>query len=194
MNNIFKKDINLKRGEYKFFSYLDIEDQYDSYEYNFHLEEESELKINFSIFSSKNKKLTINIYHDAHDSHSECNCYGVSKKGSIDFVINGYIKKMTTGNYCEQSINGLLLSNDARVSGNPNLIIDSNKIKASHKLYIGSFNKDYLFYIMSKGISEDDAKLLLANKFYQEHIDNIQDETKKEKILRMIKEYFNYEF
>ncbi len=194
MNNIFKKDVNIEKDSYKFFSYLDIEDKYDSYEYNFHLQDNAELKINFSVFSSINKKININIYHDGNNSHSTCNCYGVSKQGTISFVLNGYIKKDTHSNYCEQSISGLLLSDDARISGNPNLIIDSNKIKANHKLLIGSVNKDYLFYIMSKGISEQNARLLLANKFYQEHIENIEEECKKEKVLEMIKEYFNYEF
>ncbi len=194
MNNEFKKDIVLRQGEYKFLSYLDIEDKYDSYEYNIHLEDNAELKINLSILSSTNKKVKINVYHDGDNSISECNCYGVSKKGTIEFVLNGYIKQYTKSNLCKQSIQGLLLSDEAKISGNPNLIIDSNKIKANHKLSIGCFNKDYLFYIMSKGISEQNAKLLLANQFYQEHLDNITDETKKEKISNMIKEYFNYEF
>lgn len=194
MTNLLKKDITVSKEENKIFSYLDIEDEYDSYELNFHVEEKASLKINLSIFSSIDKKVNINIYHDSDDSNSECICYGVSKKGRIDFILNTYIKKLTHGNNCTQEINGLLLSNESHISGNPNLIIDSNKIKASHKLAIGAFDKDNLFYLMSKGISEQNAKLLIANKFYQFHLENIDDENRRSKVLNMIKGYFNYEF
>ncbi len=194
MNNEFRKEFHLSVGEEKVFSYLDIEDNHSLYTLDFFIPKEASLKINFSIFSSTKKDVNINIHHESNDSYSECICYGVSKKNSISFILNTYINDKTFGNNCKQEIHGLLLSDEARVSGNPNLIIDTNKIKASHKLAIGSFNKDYLFYVKSKGINSADAKILLANKFYQDHLRYIDDESKREKILKMIEGYFNYGF
>ncbi len=187
-------NILVKKNNTKFFSILDINKNIDQYELNVHLEENAKIIINMSILSElKNKIVNVNMYHNFSSSISECYCYGISKKANISFNLNSYVKEKTFDNNCVQEIHGLLLSNDAKIAGNPNLIIDTNKIKASHKLSIGHLRKDYLFYLLSKGISEENAKILLSNLFYSRHIDNQKNESNKELIYKKVEDFFNNE-
>lgn len=47
----------------------------------------------------------------------------------------------------------------------PILLVGSNNITANHSSFIGKFNKDKIYYIMSRGINKKDAYKLLINNF-----------------------------
>jgi Fe-S cluster assembly protein SufD len=64
-----------------------------------------------------------------------------------------------------QQSNNILFSEKATVNAKPQLEIFADDVKCSHGTTIGQMNKDALFYLQSRGISESTAKNLMVNAF-----------------------------
>lgn len=70
--------------------------------------------------------------------------------------------------------NVLLLSEKAQAHAIPNLEIEADDVKCSHAATVGTLDEEHLFYLMSRGISRDEAKKMIADGFLaqvQERID-----------------------
>ena len=83
---------------------------------------------------------------------------------------------------CELSQNSRIITmNENPCNINPNLLIEENDVIANHAALIGKFNEDEIFYLMSRGITREDATKLLTKGFLQdntvfkEDIENIID-------------------
>ena len=70
---------------------------------------------------------------------------------------------------------------------NPNLLVEEFDVEANHNATIGAFDQDTLFYLMSRGISENDSIKLLSEGLV---LNNLKENYSKEKILDFIKEYW----
>ena len=90
----------------------------------------------------------------------------------LDVVAN--VKRNCENVTTDQEIKGFLLSKDAKIIAIPSLVVDTNKIKASHSLNIGYLNKDSIFYLQTKGFDYTQAVntiieseiSILKNNFY----------------------------
>ena len=82
-------------------------------------------------------------------------------------VFNGAIKVKKDAQKTEahQLNNNLLLSSDAEIDTKPQLEIDADDVKCSHGATIGQLGQDELFYLLSRGISEDEAMEMLSKGF-----------------------------
>ena len=56
------------------------------------------------------------------------------------------------------------------------MFINSNEVIANHNSTIGNINKDYLFYLNSKGIDNDEAKKLIILGFVKSILDTEMNE------------------
>lgn len=100
-------------------------------------------------------------------------------KGIIDdharAVFNGHVHvhrdAQKTNAY--QSNKNLLLTDKAIVNTKPFLEIYADDVKCSHGATVGQLDQDALFYIRSRGISYDNARLLLMYAFAAEVINKI---------------------
>ncbi|GHU35405.1 hypothetical protein FACS1894166_13680 [Bacilli bacterium] len=63
---------------------------------------------------------------------------------------------------------GVLLDNVSTIKVLPSMIVDTNSIKASHTVNIGNINPDQLFYLMSRGISQHDATIILLESMFSQ--------------------------
>jgi len=72
-----------------------------------------------------------------------------------------------------QSNRNLLLSPTATINTKPQLEIWADDVKCSHGATIGKLNKDELFYLKSRGISEEKATSMLTYAFAREVINLI---------------------
>jgi Fe-S cluster assembly protein SufD len=72
-----------------------------------------------------------------------------------------------------QLSNNLLLSNLAEMDVKPELEIYADDVKCSHGSTTGQLDETPLFYLMSRGISKDDARRLLLEAFLVEVLDKI---------------------
>ena len=103
-------------------------------------------------------------------------------------VYDGLVKIEAKASGCEgyQKKEAILLSEDARVESIPNLKIANNNVKCSHGATISQIDEDKLFYMMSRGISEKEAKKTIIEGFFDPILIKIEDETIKDEIKNLV--------
>ena len=104
--------------------------------------------------------------------------------GKSTAVFNGqiFVEKDAQKTNAYQSSKNILLSNDASVFAKPELEIYANDVKCSHGTSTGKVDEDALFYLKARGIGEESARKLLLQAFAHEVIDQLKNETIKEKV------------
>lgn len=76
----------------------------------------------------------------------------------------------------------LLMSKQAGAKSVPSLEIEADDIKAGHSASVGQVDEEAMFYLMSRGMSHDEAKQMLVEGFFEELIVKIPDEQIREHI------------
>lgn len=110
----------------------------------------------------------IKIYHNTNHTFSDLKVYVVAKdNANINLDNNAYIKKNSFGSIAHQGAKGLNLSKNATILVNPNLYIDEYDVMASHGVAMGSLNKDDLFYLMSRGLTVEEASHIVIMGFIE---------------------------
>lgn len=69
----------------------------------------------------------------------------------------------------------LLLSDSALANSIPSLQIEANDVKASHGATVGQIDQEQLFYLMSRGLSHEEAEHLIVSGFFEPIINKIPD-------------------
>lgn len=92
-----------------------------------------------------------------------------------------------------QSNNNLCSSPTAKMYSKPQLEIYADDVKCSHGLTTGQLDEDALFYLRARGISKEDAKLLLMQAFTSGVIDLIRLDVLKVRLLELIEKRFRGE-
>ena len=82
-----------------------------------------------------------------------------------------------------QENHNILLSDAAKVDTKPQLEIYADDVKCSHGATIGRLNEEEQFYMRSRGITLEDAKLLQMISFIAPVLDNIQNEELRESLV-----------
>lgn len=82
-------------------------------------------------------------------------------------VFNGkiYVYEDAQKTNAFQQSNNILLSDKASVNAKPQLEIFADDVKASHGTTIGQIDKEALFYLQCRGLSESSAKNMMVNAF-----------------------------
>ena len=81
----------------------------------------------------------------------------------------------------------LLLTDGARADSVPNLEIETGEIVgAGHASTTGRFDDEQLFYLMSRGISVEDARRLVVRGFFAEIITEIADSEIQDRLMQRI--------
>ena len=75
-----------------------------------------------------------------------------------------------------QENHNILLSDSARVNTKPRLEIYADDVKCSHGATVGKLNEDEQFYMRSRGIPEDEAKVLQMISFVAPVLETIPEE------------------
>ena len=101
-------------------------------------------------------------------------------KGTIDFKENA---KKAIGSENE---NCILLSDTAKSKSLPMLLCHEEDVEGEHGVSSGKIDDDKLFYIMTRGISKNEAKKLIVKAHLNDIIKNIKDESTQNEILTKI--------
>ena len=72
-----------------------------------------------------------------------------------------------------QLINNLMFSPTARADSKPRLMIRADDVRCNHGATVGRIDKDQVFYLMSRGLSEGAAKSLIVTGFAKAILDAI---------------------
>jgi Fe-S cluster assembly protein SufD len=84
------------------------------------------------------------------------------------------IRATATGTDTYEINRNLILTDGARADSIPNLEIETGEVAgAGHASATGRFDDEQLFYLMSRGISEDEARKLVVRGFFAELINKI---------------------
>ena len=85
-----------------------------------------------------------------------------------------------------QENRNLLLSETAIVDSKPTLEIHNDDVKCNHGSTIGQIEQEPLFYLRSRGISEEEARNLLVLAFAGEIVDRMKVEAIREQVRRAL--------
>lgn len=93
-------------------------------------------------------------------------------------IINGVskIERGATKANGQQTERILMLSPKARGDANPILLIDEDDVKAGHAASVGQVNQEQVYYMMSRGISREDAENLIIRGFLEPVVSDIPNE------------------
>jgi Fe-S cluster assembly protein SufD len=83
----------------------------------------------------------------------------------------------------------LLLSSTARIDTKPQLEITADNVKCSHGATVSQLEDDEIFYLQSRGLDIETAKILLINAFAVEIIDRIPVASVREKLAIAVKTF-----
>ena len=67
----------------------------------------------------------------------------------------------------------MILSKDALADAIPGLEIETNEVKATHSASVAQINEEEIFYLTSRGLSEDGAKKLIIVGFFEPIVERI---------------------
>ena len=87
----------------------------------------------------------------------------------------------------------LTATREARMYTQPMLEIYADDVKCAHGSTVGQLNDAALFYMRQRGISLDEAKLLLQNAFINEVIDHMQLEPLRDRLHYLVEKRFRGE-
>ena len=87
----------------------------------------------------------------------------------------------------------LTATKEARMFTQPMLEIYADDVKCAHGSTVGQLNDAALFYMRQRGISLDEAKLLLQNAFINEVIDHMQLEPLRDRLHYLVEKRFRGE-
>ncbi len=89
--------------------------------------------------------------------------------------------------------NNLLLSPKATVDTKPELEIFADDVKCSHGATTGQLDKDALFYLCSRGLSEQEARQLLIKAFIADEIEAVTYDEIKPHLNELVQEWFDHD-
>ena len=140
--------------------------------------EYSNVVINNSVVNNDDTKMKFVIEHNNTNTSSNLSNHGVNNSsGTLYFNVDSKINRSASLACADQEnkiIN--LVKGDSKIL--PNLLVDNYDVSASHSAYISDFDKESMFYLKSRGISDNEARRLLLEGFLIGNLD-VDDETKK---------------
>lgn len=144
--------------------------------------ENARIDYNYSSISKNKQDLDIVVYHNFKNTISNLTNKAVNYlEGSTKFNVTGIVYNGIKNCIINQT-NRIINLNDKKCTINPILIIDENDVEANHSALIGKFSDKELFYLMSRGITEEKALNLLIKGFL--NID-IKNKKKMDEIINM---------
>ena len=96
---------------------------------------------------------------------------------------NLYFKKGARHSVGKEGEFAILLDKGVRSDSIPGLFCDEDDVIGEHSASIGKIDENKLFYLMSRGLSENNAKKLIIESSFKPILNSIEDEKIKNKLL-----------
>lgn len=101
-----------------------------------------------------------------------------------------YVAEGATKTEAFQSNRNLVGSSTARMHSKPQLEIYNDDVKCSHGTAIGQLDEKQLFYMMTRGIAEEECRLMLKQAFMSDVIDGISLSPLRDRLKMMVERRF----
>ena len=125
----------------------------------------SKIDYHTSVINYDNNDYRQELNHNSSNTESKIinHCINV-EDSSFKFIVDGVIKKDLEEVKLSQD-NRIINLKNGKSNILPNLLVDSEDVEASHAAYIGTFNEDEKFYMMSRGLTSKECDDLLIKAF-----------------------------
>lgn len=134
------------------------------------------------------------------DHHTRIEHLAPNTKSTLNFrvVLKDFARSAYTGNLkiaheaiksdAYQENRNLLLSPEAKAESIPELeILTNDVIRCSHGVTVGQVDKDQIYYLMSRGLTQIEAERIITEGFLEPTISRIPSDNLKEEILTNVK-------
>ena len=127
-------------------------------------------------------KIAVDMHHEMPHCNSRQLFKGIAGGCSrVDFYGKIIVAQDAQRTEAYQENHNILLSDNAKVDTKPQLEIYADDVKCSHGATIGRLNEEEQFYMRSRGITLEDAKVLQMISFIAPVLENIP-ETQREQL------------
>jgi Fe-S cluster assembly protein SufD len=117
----------------------------------------------------------LTIEHDAPDTRSEQVFRAIANsRARIGMLSRVRVAAQARGADCRQSLRGLIAAEQAEIDLRPELEIHTDAVQASHGATTGALDDAALFYLLSRGLDRDTARLLLEWAFLEDVLSQVQ--------------------
>ena len=122
------------------------------------------------------------VVHAGKNTSSYMNTRSISKSGGIStFRSSVVVEKGAAGAKSSVSCQSLMLDSESRSDTIPAMDIRTKDASVGHEAKIGSISNEAIFYLMSRGMTEEDARALIVSGF----ADNVSKELPVEYAVEM---------
>ena len=123
-----------------------------------------------------------NKYTISHANHKNI----LNEKSSGVFYSKSTINKNSSNSEAHQKNNNLILSEKSMVHSNRQLMIYNNDVQCSHGSTTGEIDDEALFYLRSRVINLENAKIMLMHAFLNEIVNSLDNKNIKNDIQKKI--------
>jgi len=136
---------------------------------------------------SQKQNFTTEVRHWGKNSEGFILTHGVMKDAAQS-IFNGIgkIEHGASKSNAQQESRVLMLSSKARGDANPILLIDENDVMAGHAASVGRVDPTQLYYMMSRGISKEEAERLIIHGFLAPVVNSLPIEGVKNQLTKVI--------
>lgn len=128
------------------------------------------VEFNYSLKTLIASDISLNANIAGNNNISHINFHGITdQNGVIKNVATSKVDEATKDNEVLENLRIVTL-NDAENMIVPNLLVRSDSVNAIHNTTISTVDKDYLFYLNSKGINKKDAIKLIVDGFLKSNL------------------------
>ena len=132
-------------------------------------------------------KIAVDMHHKVPHCSSRQLFKGVAGGSSrVDFYGKIIVAQDAQRTEAYQENHNILLSDEAKVDTKPQLEIYADDVKCSHGATIGRLNEEEQFYMRSRGITLEDAKVLQMISFVAPVLEAIEDPQQREEVAQQL--------
>ena len=129
-----------------------------------------------NLVADEKVKIAVDMHHKVPHCNSRQLFKGVAGGSSrVDFYGKIIVAQDAQRTEAYQENHNILLSDNAKVDTKPQLEIYADDVKCSHGATIGRLNEEEQFYMRSRGITLEDAKVLQMISFIAPVLENIPE-------------------
>ena len=133
------------------------------------------------------KEFDVSVFHNDVNTFAQMDNYGVCRdEGKLVFSGICKIENGSHGSKAHQNAKIMVFDEKSNGIAKPILKIDENDIEASHAAVVGKINDEHIFYLTSRGLSEDEAKRIITLGYLKPILKGFSDEEMVNTVERMI--------
>lgn len=136
--------------------------------------------------SGDHADMTTHIEHKAAGKSTQLFKYVAGGKSRAVYQGRITVHKGADGTDSRQTARAILLSDKAEADLKPELLIFADDVKCAHGAAVGDFDPDALFYLQSRGLSQDEARDMLIRAFLGEAVDIVSSDVVRDEVWQMV--------